>query len=257
MFQSFKMESGRGKGYSSANNMSVNAVEAYQAGYRPAKEWPKADLLLMIEAVNKDVDIKLLKKLDANLIRLHCLEAKCEHHVGINRQLVTFYDFNENYAKNITNKNIIMFIDRKKANKKYERGQREYFLKMRGKCKKEAEYYKALDWKEDWREIRRIEAEWDNLFYACDFYIADFKKRCKRGDVDLDRLRANVPIKAAKYREILSSLKESDFEIYEFMHLKDVDLSDDFTCLKQFDYYKNALCCRYEGRGPWMWKDRE
>lgn len=231
---------------------SEDDTDAYEQGLKPLFVWRKGELLTAIQEVNKELDISLLNKLTAGVIRLLCLRAECKGLVCKNRSPVTFYSFDENSAKNITNKQVQLFINRHKYNKNYKRRQRKYYKEMLGKCKEEAEYYKSLHWKEDYREIRRIEAEWDNLFYACDFYIADFKKRCKMGDVDLDRLRAEVPIKAAKYRKILSGIKDRDPKIYEFMRLENVDLNDDFTCLQQIDSYKDALRCRREGRGPWM-----
>ena len=187
MFQSFKMESGRGKGYSSANNMSVNAVEAYAAGFKPIKEWGKAELISKIIKVNANIDIKLLKKLSVGYIRNLCLSNVGRHHTGKTYVYTQFGEFDELKAEQITDDILSKNLESQAAYKA---------LKLKEKEEKKA-------------EPKKIAANWVWVFDSNDakksaIYSDVFQKLVQAEDVDFDAIYAVLKDFAARIADELT-----------------------------------------------------
>ena len=171
MFQSFKMQTGRGKGYSDANKMSVNALEAYDAGFKPIKEWDKATLISKITEINKNIDVKLLKKLSVGYIRSLCLSNAGRHHVGKTYVYTQFGEFDEVKASEISNEILFEKLENQAAYKA---------LKVKEKEEKKA-------------EPKKIAANWAFIFISanadyCAIYSDVFKKLVQAEDVDFDAI---------------------------------------------------------------------
>ena len=187
MFQSFKMESGRGKGYSNANNMSVNAVESYAAGLKPIKEWDKATLISKITKINKNIDVKLLKKLGVSYIRDLCLSKAGRHHIGKTYVYTQFGEFDELKAEQITDEILIEKLENQ-ANYKD--------LKAKEKAAKAA-------------EPKKIAANWVWVFDSNDakksaIYSDVFQKLVQAEDVDFDAIYAVLKDFAARIADELT-----------------------------------------------------
>ena len=173
MFQSFKMHTGRGKGYSDVDAMSVNALESYDAGLKPIKEWGKAELISKITEINKNIDVKLLKKLYVRYIRNLCLSNAGRHHIGKTYVYTQFGEFDELKAEQITDEILIEKLENQ-ANYKD--------LKAKEKEAKAA-------------APKKIAANWMWVFNStdaecCAIYSDVFKKLVQAENVDFDGLYA-------------------------------------------------------------------